>query len=282
MYSGTRIVRALVRRALSRRVLVRGSSRSDGLPTLLVVNYRGADDTGRLIASWRRFVSDQWPVIVVENSGMPVRRRFPGSTRVISLLVNLHHGLGLDLGLRFVSTEYTVICDPDSIIINESFWPTMRALVDDHGAASIDLGTGCYHPICLAFRTETWKHNVVSMEQDWSRGWDVGAALTDLLGGTHEQALLPRTRGAGYAIPTQNNGRHYIAEVYGDVFSNTFGASRIKVGDREFAPEEGSLDHFRDLHASWRRWADLCIDGGAALGDFERMVGTPRSSPTEE
>jgi hypothetical protein len=113
------------------------------------------------------------------------------------------------------------------------------------------------------------------MEADWSRDWDVGASLTDRLGGVVSAALLPRTRGAGYAIPTQNSGHHYIAEVYGDVFSNTFGGSRIRVGAGEFASSEGPLEDFRKLHRRWRAWADLIVAGQATVDDFETLVGPP-------
>lgn len=273
-----RSARWVVRHSISRRLALRGTSYRRALPTLLTVNYGSPRDTRRLIASWRRFVSPNWPVVVVENSGLPAKHHYPGSSRVVGLGFNVHHGLGLDLGLSFVQTAYAVICDPDSIVVSHAFWEVVRPLVDEFGAASIDLGTHFYHPICMAFKTSLWKQTAISMEQDWSRNLDVAGELTLLLGGVHQRALLTRSRGAGYAIATQNHGEHYIAEVYADIFSNTFGASRIQSGPQEFSDHEGSLSEFRRLHSLWRVWADGVVVGSASVSEFDTMVGTPKGS----
>jgi hypothetical protein len=270
-----RTARWAVRHSVSRHSALRGSNYRSAVPTLLTVNYGNRGDTRRLVASWRRFVSPTWPIVIVENSGVPAKRHYPGATRVVGVGLNLHHGLALDLGLSFVRTAYTVICDPDSVIVSQSFWDVVRPLVDDFAAASIDLGTRCYHPIGMAFKTSLWKQTRLSMEQDWSRDLDVAAELTLLLGGTRAGSLLKRTRAAGRALPTQGNGEHYIAEVYADIFSNTFGASRIRSGPHEFSKHEGSLDEFRRLHALWRTWADKVIAGSATVSDFDTMVGKP-------
>jgi hypothetical protein len=266
--------RWLVRRLLSSRTgSFRGACHRDSTPTLLVVNYKNPRDTLRLIRSWRKFVSPNFPVVVVENSGLPLHFHYPHATRVVGLGFNLHHGLALDFGLAFVSSEYVVICDPDTIIANPDFWVALKTRIDSYGAASIAIGTQTYHPICLAFSCHLWKHNSISMEQDWSRDWDVAASLTHFLGGVQPGALIQRSRGAGTPVPTQHGGRHYIAEVYGEVFSNTFGASRILNGAYEFARHEGPLDEFRRLHVRWRRWADLLVADKASLEDFDNLVG---------
>jgi hypothetical protein len=261
----TRYVRAATRRVLSNRTLFRGRSKADGRVTLLTVNYNSREDVSRLVRSFRRFVSPAWPVVVVENGGPP--RAISGAS-VVGLGFNLHHGLGLDFGLRFVSTEYALIIDPDSIIVGD-LWSEMRWRVDAYGAASIDIGGPGYHPICMAFRTELWKSNRFSMQEDWSRGYDVGGHVTEQLGGLVEDAVLPRTRSAGPPIRSSRPGkRHFVGEVYAEVFSNTLGGSRAMAGSEAFGPEEGSFKFLVGYHARWRRWADAYIDGSASLDDF--------------
>lgn len=271
----TRYARLAVHRALN-TLGIRGTAHDDGQVTLLTVNYQCRADTERLVRSWSKFVGAA--ALVVENSGPP--RALPGA-RVRGLWVNLHHGLGLDFGLRFVGTQYVVIADPDSIVTSERFWPTVRALVDTYGAASIDIGSTHYHPMLLAFRTDVWKHGRFTMQADWERGWDVAGALTDALGGMSDEANLPRTYGAGRRIPSTRPGKqHYVAEVYADIYSNTLGASRISVGTKEFGVEEGPLDAFHELHMRWRAWADAVVAGRATVDDFPTAVGITEPQST--
>jgi hypothetical protein len=267
-----RSTRALVRRALSRRASMRGAVHRDGRCTLLVVDWRSTDDVVRLVRSFRRFVSGSWPVVVVQNDSLR-RRPFRGlAATLVGPGVNLHHGLGLDWGLRFVSTEYVLICDPDSVVCSADFWFRVRALVDTCGVASIDNGAAQFHPICLAMPTELWKRNAVSMEEDWSRGYDVGGAITELVGFT-EEALLQRSRSAGPAMPSRRPGcSHFIGEVYEDLFSNTYGVSRL-VEQGGGILDGWSRSETEDYHAEWRRWADALVAGEQTVDQFPTSRG---------
>jgi hypothetical protein len=179
--------------------------------------------------------------------------------------------LGLEFGLRFVNTEYVVICDPDSVILSERFWPLLRDRVQHHGGASIDIGSPAYHPMCMAFRTELWKNSHVSMREDWATGRDVGEHITRLVGGIRDEALLARTRSAGPPIKSTRPGKyHYVGEVYAEAFSNTSGASRALEGAGAFGAEEGSFDDIVGYHERWRAWRDRYLEGSAGLDDFPR------------
>jgi hypothetical protein len=253
---------------------LRGSARPDGKITLLTVNYRSERDVLRLVSSFRRFVSSEWPIVIVQNSGFPLEWRVRGA-RVVSVGSNLHHGLGLDFGLRFVSTEYVLICDPDTMIVGD-LWSELRPRLQRFGVAGIDISAPFYHPICLAFRTELWKESTVSMREDWSRGFDVGRALTPLLGGVQDGALLPRTRSAGPPIQSWRADRHhYVAEVYADVVTNTLGGTRAAEGPGAFGEEEGPYDEIVRIQQLWRDWADAYLVDRSTLDEF------PSKAPTE-
>lgn len=262
----TREARRVTGRLISRTTRFRGRARRDDRLTLLTVNYGSRSDTERLVASFRRFVSKDWPVVVVQNSGWPWGWQIPA--RVVGIGRNLHHGLGLDFGMRFVSTEYTLICDPDSMIVGD-LWTTIRPLLHQYGIAGIDFTAPYYHPICVVFRTEAWKMTSVSLREDWSRGFDVARALTPLFGGLNPSALLSRTRCAGPPIYSWEETRgHYVAEVYADVVSNTLGGTRAREGPSAFAPEEGAYGRIVSCQNAWRSWADAYLAGAATLDDF--------------
>jgi hypothetical protein len=259
--------RAAMRRLVSRRRMFRGRCRPDGAVTLVVVDWHTEENTRRLVRSFRRFVSPTAPVVVVQNDSL---RRSPYAgldVRAVGPGFNLHHGLGLDWGLRFAHTEYVLVCDPDSIICDEGFWPRMRSLVDEFEVASIDNGATQYHPICLAFRLELWKSGVWSMEQDWSRDLDVAGALTPLLG-FEEEALLSRSRKAGPPIESRRPGKmHFIGEVYEDLFSNTYGASRVQESDDAVLAGWSYSDTLA-YHGRWGAWADGIVAGSTTLAEF--------------
>lgn len=262
-----RVSRALLRRAISRRTRLRGPVRADGRPTLLVVSYHSGGDLARLVGSFRRFVGDG-EVVVVNNAGrLPDLGR---DVRVLRAPVNLHHGLGLDFGMRRVQTEFALICDPDTLICGDSLWPQMRERVERFGAASIANGAAIYHPICMAFRTELWKKSAISMEQDWTRGWDVAGAITEALGGLRDEALLPRTRVAGPALPSARQGMvHHLGEVYGEAFSNTYSASRLLLEPDRQDFEGWDRSTILHYHRRWRAWGD------AVVADTDGVEGFP-------
>lgn len=263
--SSTNFAQKVVRRLICRGPRLRGHARPDGRLTLLTVDFHCRKDVRRMVRSFRRNVSESWPVVVVANSGLPLPM---SGARVVGLGRNLLHGIGLDLGMRFVSTEYTLICDPDSLIVGD-LWSLMKPLVDKYGAASIDGGWIWYHPICLAFRTETWKEHAWSFQHNWDRGYDVAGALTQHLGGLEEQALLKRTRGIGPLIECgRPDSGHKVVEVYAEVFSNTHGGSRIRDGRDGFREHEGTLEWIGEWQGRWRCWADAYMRGEATLADF--------------
>jgi hypothetical protein len=252
-------------------VRLRGAvAQRDERMTLLTVDYQTTSDVHRLVRSFRRFVDPNGPVVIVQNGSLAANRRLRSqpAVRCVGWGLNLGHGLGLDYGMREVSTEYTLICDPDSAIVDAGFREQVISRVDQLGAASIDNGARFYHPVCLAFRTELWKTNSISFEERWP-DWDVAGELTELLGGLRDEALLPRTRSAGSPLPSARAGRvHYYGEVYGEVFSNTYGMSR-KVADPAKVDFEGwSRDEIDAYHDRWRTWASWMVEGAACLDDF--------------
>jgi hypothetical protein len=191
----------------------------------------------------------------------------PG-VKVVGLGINLGHGLGLDYGMLWIGTEYTLICDPDSVIVGERLWPELKRRVDLYGAASVDNGASFYHPVCLAFRTDTWKRKTVSLEQRWP-DWDVAGGLTPAVGGLNEEALLPLTRHAGPPLESARPGHvHYYGEVYADAVSNTYGMARL-VKEPDKADFEGwSRPDLVSYHARWTRWAAAVVEGQAKVADF--------------
>ena len=266
----TRLVRAALRRYVGPPFHRRGTPESaDGLPTLLSVDYRTGEDVVRLVRSYRRFVSPTAPAVVVLNSGLGPRRALRAlGVRVVTAGINLHHGLGLDMGMRSVATEYTLICDPDSVIISDKLWPELRRRVDAFGAASIDNGAAYYHPVCLAFRTEIWKRSTLSLQERWPE-FDVAAALTPAVGGLREEALLPRTRAAGPPLPSTRQGHvHHYGEVYADAFSNTYCLSR-KISEPDRKDFDGwSREELDRFHDRWRAWADGLLTGEVPIARF--------------
>jgi hypothetical protein len=241
--------------------VLRGRPVADGRATLLTVDWQTTADTVRLLRSWRRFCDG--PAVVVENGTLADRRRVSRSApwaKVVGGIANLGHGLGLDYGLRFVRTEYVVICDPDSIITSASFLPVVLALARENGVASIDLGRPWYSPMCLAFPTALWKESQLSMEQHWP-DYDVAGALTARVGGLHLRGLLPVTREPHGTLTSR-------PRVYADVFSNTVGTARVHNGPAAFDPAEGEYADIVAGQEQWRDWADRFVDGRATLDDF--------------
>jgi hypothetical protein len=277
MTTSERLARAYVRRWLSRQTRFRGRREADGRATLLTVNYHSTLDTRRLVRSFRRFVSSTWPVVVVENGGLKARVGYPREAhggereKVVWGLPNLQHGLGLEVGLRHVTTEFVVICDPDSAIVSDRFWPAVHAIVQAEGICSIDNGATQYHPVMMSFPTALWKTTTLSMEQDWSRGFDAAGQITPVVGGLRPEALLPRTRHAGLAMPSATAGRHhYIGEVYDDVFSNTYSTTRAATAPGELLYGWTRADMLA-YHDRWRMWVGALLDGVETLDGFPRQ-----------
>src|SRR5205814_55456 len=142
----------------------------------------------------------------------------------------------------------------DSAIVNPDFRQQMLSRINTVGAASIDNGAAFYHPICLGFRTDLWKKNLISLQERWP-DWDVAGHLTHHLGGLKTQGLLPRTRGLGRSLPSARQGCvHYSAELYADVFTNTYAMSR-KIEDTQRPDFDGwSREQIEDCHRRWRQW----------------------------
>ncbi len=258
-----RIAKGAVLRLLSGHTTFRGSrAPQDGRVTLLTVDFLSTDFVRQLIRSFRRYVDESGPVVVVQNGPLRASRTLRREgVRAFGLGANLGHGLALDLGLRWVRTEYTLICDPDCVILSDQLWPELKSRVDKYGAASIDNGAAIYHPICLAFRTNTWKARPFSMQEKWPQ-YDVAGALTEVVGGLNENALLPRTRHAGPPIPSARQGRfHYFGEVYGEAVSNTYGGSRKAAEPTTVDFEGWSRGQLVSYHQRWSAWAARIASG---------------------
>jgi hypothetical protein len=272
-----RVAASAVREVIGRRRGLRGAvPPADGRLSLLVVNWRSLDDTTRLIKSFRRFVGDQ-PVVFVDNS--PTRsaraRCRDLDARYVTAGVNIGHGLGIDLGMRVVHTEFTLVCDPDTVIVSTDFAPQIEKRLRVHRVAAADTGNPFYHPLCVAFPTELWKLAGFSFEQRWPF-WDVGGELTRLVGGVEPGALLPKTRQFGEPLVSAagGDGLHYLGEVYGEVFSSTYlGARLVAEPDRDDF-EGWSRSTVTAFHRAWRAWADDVVAGRASVSEFPSQLAT--------
>ena len=263
-----------LRFALSRRIAFRGSvPKKDGRITLLTVDYHVTDDAVQLIRSFRRFVDKEGLVVVVQNGSSRNNEKLRAvGARCVSTGSNLGHGLGLDVGMRFVKTQYTLICDPDTIILGPRFREEILSRLAKFDVAGVKNGSAFYHPICVAFATQLWKTQAFSFEQRWHKEphFDVGGALTyEVLGKLEPEALLPRTRSAGPPLPSGQHGAvHYYGDVFGDVFANTYCMSRkIREPDRNDFDgwSRAELDAF---HVAWKRWVAGIVEGREGVDEF--------------
>lgn len=219
------------------------------------MNWQTTSDVLRLARSFRQFVDPTGPVIVVQNSrDGGVCRRHGLDSR--GFRQNVYHGPSLDWGMRSVTSEYVLICDPDSIIVSRTFEQEIRDRLAAFNVAGIRISRlpkhDYYHPICLAFRTELWKRGGWSLNADWSRPEpnDAASELTHLLGGVQPAALLPQTRSNAHA------------HVYADCFSATFGMSRVaEYGDEDIMDGHAHVGERKQYHAAWREWADEVLAG---------------------
>jgi glycosyltransferase involved in cell wall biosynthesis len=181
--------------------------------------------------------------------------------KVVGFGRNLGHGLALDWGLRHVKTEFVLICDPDAVIVNSGFIGEVFPRLRHHGVCGLVISERAdhqrYHPICTAFRTALWKDGDWSMRADRSRrGWDVGTALTEQLGGVNSGAVLPMTR------PSKVHG-----VLWANGFSNIYGASRAR-DTRADELDGRPIELVRAYHRRWREWAEEVAAGTAGADEF--------------
>jgi len=255
----------LVRQGVSRRTALRGPWNADGRMTLVTVDFHSTDHVRRLIRSFRRFVDPDGPVVVAQNGALRDNRRLRSeNVRCVGRGINIGHGLGLDLGLRHVRTEYAFVADPDSVILNDRFGPEVLQRVQAHGACSI--GRDYYHPVCLVFPVGLWKGRPLSLEEDYQAGLDVAARLTDVLGGVAPGSQLELTRAAPVPYSPQWRGACY-GQVWSEVFSNTYAMAR------KLAPGTEDLDGYPrgahdEYHRRWAAWADGVVAGSTTVEDF--------------
>ena len=264
-----------IKEGLSRHTRFRGASPpADGRVTLVSVNYHTDAYLRSLLRSFRVFVDAGAPVVVVDNSGTLDRAELEheargGPLRLVSLGgANIGHGLGLDLALRFVDTEFTLVCDPDTAIVSRSFWPLVHRRLLDHGVAGADTGNRIYHPLCLAFRTGWWKEGGFSFLHRWP-WWDVGGELTSILGGIDERALLRRTRWFGPPLPSTRPGQvHHLGEVYEDAFTSTYLSARLVAEPRRADFDGWPRGLAVEFHTRWAAWVRQVLAGEATVADF--------------
>jgi hypothetical protein len=183
---------------------------------------------------------------------------------------NLHHGLGLDFGMRSITTEWTLVCDPDSAILSREFLPRMQALAARaKGVAGIESYHAIYHPICLLFRTEYWKNGGFSFKERWP-WFDVAGELTAIVGGRDPSTLLKRTKVAGprFGYPI------YLVEIYEDLFTNTYLGARIGTNESEESlglPRQS----IEPVHKAWSDWVDAVLGGSASAANVPLPVVQP-------
>jgi hypothetical protein len=254
--------RRIVHELVSKHTRFRGpAAHDDGRTTLLTVNYGAERETLRLIRSFRTFCPGL-PAHVVENGVVSEMVRAKADL-YLRAPANLHHGLGLDWGMRSVTTEWTLVCDPDSAVISAQFLPRATALArSGKGVAGIESAHDIYHPICLLFRTEFWKGGGFSFRERWP-WYDVAGELTAIVGGRDPATLLKRTKVAGprFSYPI------YLVEVYEDLFTNTYLGARIRTDESD---EGLGLPRAEVLpvHQTWGAWVDGILDDTASAQDL--------------
>lgn len=263
-----RVVRALQlveRELVTRRATFRGPPAArDRRLTLVTVDYWTADAVDRLVRSFRRYVDRRAPVVVVRNS--PGVRPQPG-VEVVNVGFNLGHSYGLDLGMRRVRTEFTLVCDSDAMIVEDRFAEEVFERLDRFGVAGVDSGHDFLHPQCLAFRTEWWKAGAFSFLERWP-WWDVGGELTRLIGGVQPGMRLPRTRVSGPARPSVNGtGDNHLGQVYADAITATQFLSRARRSDQPVF-DHWTAAEVRRYHRAWTAWCEAVLAGTATLDDF--------------
>jgi hypothetical protein len=267
-----RLAQEVVSEVLSRHTRFRGSFQDDDRITLVTVTWHTNDFALRLLRSWRRFNPDPTaPAIVVDNAPRPgAKTAFEAlGARYLTAGLNLNHGPGLELGMRFVDTQYTLVADPDTAIVSAEFLGAVRARLAAHGVASVDTGMMHYHPLCVAFPTELWKYGGFSFQARWPF-WDVGGELTKLQGGVRTDALIGKRRSYGPALAPMLGGHdvHHLGEVYGDVFTSTYGAARLIA-----EPERTDFDGWERadmvaFHERWGEWVDDVLVGRSTVDAF--------------
>jgi hypothetical protein len=266
---GARRIRAaryfLLKEAVSRHTTLRGSWQADGQVTLLTVHWRTPRFLDLLIRSFRLWVSDAAPIVIVDNSG----DADAPATTVVRGWGNIGHGLGLDLGMRQVRTEYTLVCDPDTAVLSPSLWPALRARVDEFGIGGVDTGNSYVHPLCVAFRTEWWKLGGFSFLHRWPF-YDVGGELTKLAGGIRPEMVLPQSESIGPGLDPMLGGtrQHHLVDVYADSFANTYLPARLVA-----EPERDEFDGWPralavQVHTAWLEHVPEYLDGRIELAQL--------------
>lgn len=256
----------LQREILARRRTFRGSiPTQDGQLTLVVVDYWCTDSIERLIRSFRKFGTSDGPVIAVRNS--PARLRIEG-VRNVGIGLNIGHSYALDLAMRDVQTEFTLVCDPDTMITSSSFFEHVRQRIRHLGVVGADSHHAIFHPQCLAFRTEFWKRGGFSFLERWP-WWDVAGELTNLVGGIRAEALLPLTASGGRP---QKGVRADTANTLGQVFAESFTATqfltRVRRRPHQLQFDGWSREEVERYHLRWSAWCDRILADEATLADF--------------
>ncbi len=272
--SGRHAERAMgwaIKELVSRHARFRGDPPlGDSKLTLLTVNWHTQSMLSRLVRSFRVFGDSRYDVVVVDNSSRTAPADLQGlAAKRVTAGVNLGHGLGLDFGMRWVSTEYTLVCDPDTAVLSHCFFDQLWDRLDKYGVAAMDTGNPYYHPLGVAFRTEHWKRGGFSFLHRWPY-WDTGGELTHLLGGVIGGALVPKSRSFGPALPAMlgGGGHHFLGEVYGEAFASTYLAARLVA-----EPERQDFDGWPrglavSFHEAWLEWLDCLLGGTATVDDF--------------
>ena len=259
-YAGNRAALAarLVEDGVSRRAFLRGSSREDGRITLLTVDFGNL--TGhviRLAESFRRHVDPGGRVIAVQNGDRTnnLRLRAHGiETRGFGL--NIGHARALDWGLRSVTSEYVLICDPDSFILSDRFRHEIVGRLERFRVAGIVVADGpqhaYYHPICTALATRIWKESNWSWIEDMRRPElpnDVGWEFTRHLGGLESGAILRPTRVAS------------AGHVFEECFTCTWGTSRIHTRGYEREIDGRTSADTLLYQRQWAEWVERVAAG---------------------
>jgi hypothetical protein len=239
-----RFVRPALSGAASRRVLEwrarRRGSPSDGLATVVIVNWESLRFLAVAVHALRRYSPVGTRIIVVDNHSSDGSRtwlRGRHDVESIFLPANIHHGPAMDIGFLCAQTEFVVSLDVDAFPISESWHDQVLSPLREGAMVSGVRGPRDYvHPCLLAMRRARFlerRHSFVSRAGDFTTvdAWDTG------------ESISRRERPAVHQIePTHHVGPGWVGTSWGSVAYHNFYAVRHLRAYGEASGDDATLD----------------------------------------
>ena len=112
----------------------------------VILHYLAVNETISCIDSIRKFIDDNYKIIVVDNaspnhSGEELKRLYDESTDVVVLLSedNLGFAKGNNLGIKYVRQhydfEFCIVCNNDTLLLENDLYKKIKETYDDTGFA---------------------------------------------------------------------------------------------------------------------------------------------------